>query len=78
MSHCWTCNAEHDPDDACRRPAPAASDLFDDAEEAPAVGPAFTASFDGEDSCCGAGITAGETIRADGSGGWIHDDCKES
>lgn len=46
-------------------------DLFDDADS---FGPIFTATHESEDACCGDGIVAGERIRADGSGGWIHAD----
>jgi hypothetical protein len=40
-------------------------------------GPPFIASYDGE---CSAGdeIHEGDTIRADGEGGWIHIDCEDS
>lgn len=38
----------------------------------------FEATFDGgETSCCGADILAGDTIRADGSGGWEGECCDE-
>lgn len=47
-------------------------DLFDDAEDGPAFGPVFCATFYSADACCGDGIVPGEDIRADGSGGWIH------
>lgn len=80
MRRCWTCNQEHDIDEACRQSARARSvkaagakdDLFDD--PGPAFGPIFCATFESEDGCCGEGIVAGEDIRADGSGGWIHAD----
>lgn len=81
--HCWTCNSEHDLDEACRRfPITLAmkaagakdSDLFDNAEPASRFGPTFMAEFESEDSCCGEGIVPGEDIRADGHGGWIHAD----
>lgn len=81
---CWTCNSEHDLDEACARPFQPGhegaelddqtSNLFDSAEEFPQFGPVFMATHDGEDACCGEGIVAGEDIRADGHGGWIHAD----
>lgn len=40
-------------------------------------GPFFTASYDDECSACGDDIVTGEVIRADGSGGWEHQDCVE-
>jgi hypothetical protein len=41
-------------------------------------GPWFTAGFDSDDdSCCGEGIYEGDVIRADGEGGWEHQDCVE-
>lgn len=49
-------------------------DLFDDAQDAPRLGPVFTATYDCDDACCGEGIYEGEQIRADGSGGWTHAD----
>lgn len=82
---CWTCGGEHDLDAACgASPAVRANraaggpgcelddrtaDLFDESEK---FGPVFTATYDGEDACCGNGIEEGESIRADGEGGWIH------
>lgn len=47
------------------------SSLF---EEESQLGPVFTATHDGDCESCHAGIWAGESIRADGSGGWIHAD----
>jgi hypothetical protein len=80
--HCWTCNTDHDPDEACRRSASPGSDrdLFDDAPAAPQeskLGPVSTATHGGEDDCCGEGIEPGDRIRADGHGGWIHEGCEE-
>lgn len=43
--------------------------------ESPLMGPIFTAGYDSDDSCCGEGIVEGERIRADGEGGWVHEDC---
>ena len=89
ITHCYICNTDHDPDDACvpNRPHPAEdigpndlaypvppNDLFDDAAPASPFGPVFTAEFESEDACCGEGILPGEDIRADGQGGWIHAD----
>lgn len=55
-------------------------DLFDDAQDAPRLGPVFTATFDSEDACCGMGIEIGDDVRADGHGGWIHadDECERA
>lgn len=80
--HCWTCGSEHDPDAACkmsginrsRVAAGGKPDLFDDAEDAPRFGPIFMATYDGECAACDGLIVAGEDIRADGRGGWIHAD----
>ena len=80
---CWTCQSEHDPDEACpagmaARSARAAggslSDLVDDADDddGPRFGPVFIAQYAGDDDCCGGGIGLGDEIRADGQGGWIH------
>ena len=78
---CWTCNSEHDPDEACPqsmrsrgRQAAGGDDLFADATERPAFGPVFVAEHESDDACCGEGIVPGEDIRADGHGGWIHAD----
>lgn len=79
---CWTCNTEHDLDEACRqspaaitrRAAGGSDDLFDDAQDAPSFGPVFTATYDCDDACCGDGIESGQSIRADGQGGWIYAD----
>ena len=83
MRRCWTCQSEHDPDEACpagmlARSARAAgvslSDLVDDARLGREFGPVFMATYESDDDCCGEGIVAGEDIRADGRGGWIHAD----
>lgn len=78
---CWTCNTEHDLDEACRQ-SPAAratraaggrSGLFGaPAEQYPVIAAQF-------DSPCSAGddIYEGELIRADGDGGWIHVECED-
>lgn len=51
-------------------------DPFDDLTETAA--PWFTAGFDGDPaSCCGSVVLEGETIRADGEGGWEHESCIE-
>lgn len=88
---CWTCNGEHDLDEACsmnqtvRSMRAAGSpgntiydattpDLFDDPEDAPRFGPVFMAGYECECESCDEGIVAGEDIRADGRGGWIHAD----
>lgn len=54
-----------------------AGDEFDDLDEDGQPGPWFTAGFDSEASCCQAGVMEGETIRADGDGGWAHQQCVE-
>lgn len=43
----------------------------------PATGPGpwFTAQYEGECVCCGDDITPGDTIRADGEGGYVCDEC---
>lgn len=81
---CWTCNTEHDLDTACkqspsavtRRAAGGSDDLFDDAQDRPRFGPVFMSTYESDDTCCGEGIVAGEDIRADGRGGWIHADAE--
>jgi len=84
---CWTCNTEHNMDEACRQSPAARSrraaggkdDFFDDTPSGNIkLGPVLTAQFESEDSCCGDGIMPGEDIRADGEGGWIHarEDCE--
>lgn len=51
-------------------------DLFDDVDDQ-SLGPVFAATYDGDDDCCGQGIEVGESIRADGYGGWIHERCTD-
>lgn len=83
---CWTCNNEHEMDAACpashaartrRNAGPlddfTSDDLFDDPSSGK-LGPIFPAGYETDDACCGYGIEAGDKIRADGSGGWIHAD----
>lgn len=48
------------------------SDLIDDADDTPRLGPIIVAQYVGDDDCCGEGIGLGDEIRADGQGGWIH------
>jgi hypothetical protein len=80
MRKCWTCSTEHDVDEPCARSdfarssaaaGGSASQLFG---LTTGFGTPFTASFDSDDDCCGAGIWEGEQIRSDGDGGWIHAD----
>lgn len=52
-------------------PAPAGPQRFD------GPGPWFTAQLPGECSAGGEEITGGDTIRADGSGGWECQECVE-
>lgn len=79
---CWTCNSEHDLDEACRASMTAHSaraaggDPFMTPSEA-RFGPVFIASHDGNDVCCGDGIWNGERIRADGEGGFVHEECAQ-
>lgn len=51
-------------------------DPFDDADSeldsGPQLGPIFPAAYDSEDECCGQGLHAGQVIRANGEGGFIH------
>ena len=84
MRRCWTCNTEHDLDEPCgasmravseRAAGGSVSDLFMNAGSK--LGPVFTATYDGEDSCCGEGIEEGDSIQADGEGGWIHQGCEK-
>jgi hypothetical protein len=80
MRKCWTCNGEHDLDAPCQMSAMNRSriaaggkpDLFDDVTDGPAFGPTFTATYQSDDECCGDGIEEGQSVRADGQGGWIH------
>lgn len=81
---CWTCNNDHDLDEACPKSASAVSAkaaggkatdaLFDDAQKTFTFGRIFMAQHESDDDCCGEGIQPGEDIRADGRGGWIHAD----
>ena len=41
------------------------------------MGPWFTARFDSDCDECGALISEGDQIRADGTGGYICEDCGE-
>lgn len=44
--------------------------------ERPVRGPWFTARYDGKcDGPCGQEFEAGDTIRSDGEGGWLCQDC---
>lgn len=79
MRQCWTCNTKHDLDDPCRQSpkarteaAAGGSSLFNGGSK---LGPVFTATHDSDDACCGDGITEGESIQADGEGGWVHAWC---
>lgn len=80
---CWTCNSDHDLDEACaqsmrgRSVTASGSRLADDLFESRRR-PVITASFRGEDACCGEGIRPGDHIRSDGEGGWIHEDCEDA
>lgn len=88
---CWTCQGEHDLDEACPSNSTVRSmraaggpgatiydattpDLFDEPEDVPRFGPIFTATYESDCESCDEGIVAGEDIRADGRGGWIHAD----
>ena len=79
----WTCNTEHDLDEPCatsmrgRTVAAAGGRLADDLTERDTtrLGPVLTAGYATDDTCCGEGIEAGDRIRADGEGGWIHEEC---
>jgi hypothetical protein len=81
---CWTCNSGHDLDEPCassmrgRTVTAAGGRLADDLTErdTPRLGPVITARYPSEDACCGEGIHEGDRIRADGEGGWIHEDCE--
>lgn len=50
------------------------TDLFDEPAPQSRLGPVFLASFDSECPACGWEIEAGDKIRADGRGGFIHAD----
>lgn len=81
---CWTCNSEHDLDEACatsmrgRTVTTAGGRLADDLTErdTPRPGPVFTAGYATDDACCGEGIEPGDSIRTYGEGGWIHEGCE--
>jgi hypothetical protein len=76
MSRCWVCLHDHEEDAPCaaRQESAKPDDFFESAEETPALGPIFMATYETDDACCGQGIQPGEDIRADGRGGWIHAD----
>src|ERR1044072_852946 len=61
--------------------APFASGSDGAADSGPDYGPEVEAQFDSECSepfCSGGGlIYAGDHIRADGDGGWVHSECAE-
>lgn len=65
------------------QPRPAAPDPFSAGADAAADrrGPVFPAGFDGEcaEPFCqfGGDIYEGEAIRADGDGGYVHEECAE-
>lgn len=44
-------------------------------DDRPELGPPFPARYDGECSGCGDDFAAGDTIRADGQGGWLCETC---
>lgn len=79
---CWTCNSDHDLDEACARSMRGQSvtaaggrlseDLFESRKR-----PVITAGYASEDACCGEGIQPGDRIRSDGEGGWIHEECED-
>lgn len=86
---CWTCNTEHDLDEACPRNATVRSvrsagqpgnTLADHTspdlfdDSGPKFGPVFTATYESECPSCDERILPGEDIRADGQGGYIHAD----
>ena len=78
MRQCWTCNSEHDLDEACpgssaNRSAMAAGGSLLFGSEA--LAPVIEASFAGPCSD-GDWIEEGDSIRADGDGGWIHVGCE--
>lgn len=43
-----------------------------------APGPWFTASYGGSCASCGDQIEEGDTIRADGAGGWECENCEDA
>lgn len=52
------------------------TDFYDepDEPETPALGPIFAATYESDCESCDDPIVAGEDIRADGHGSWIHAD----
>jgi len=80
---CWTCNTEHDLDEACPNSGIARSrqeatgsmrSMVDDAGPVGGFGPVFAATYESECPSCDERILPGEDIRADGQGGYIHAD----
>lgn len=77
MRRCWTCNTEHDLNEACKAsPAARARRAVGAKTQTSVPRPAMEARYRGE---CSAGdeIEEGDTIRPDGDGGWIHVNCED-
>ena len=83
---CWTCNTEHDLDEACpqsptargRRAAGALDDFTATGLFGADPSPGMPAQFESECPECGEMIWAGETIkRGSDDNGFVHEECAE-
>lgn len=72
VRRCWTCQQEHDLDEACLNSMRARS-------KAAASGQGVYARYHGTCEVCGRGMQAGQRIVAHPSedGTWIHEECEE-
>ena len=66
---CWTCNTEHDLDDRCAQLPMTRVDT----SQMPMP---FAAAYEGVCSGQGDHIYEGDSIHADGDGGWVHVGCE--
>ena len=69
IERCWICQADHDPDAAC--PRPAAPTPRPARQYAPEATDPVVARYPGWCADCGARIDAGDLIQSDAGEGWV-------